>query len=94
MPVQIIVQEMNWNKEQKEKNSSEVSADSQTHPEQDELILFSNDIWDHSMIVWSWTNPDIDISGIPQNYFFELECYPNPDKPEKFFCISSKFQVQ
>ena len=29
------------------------------------------------MIVWSWTNPDIDISGIPQNYFFELECYPN-----------------
>lgn len=77
VPVQIIVQEMNWNKEQKEKNSSEVSADSQTHPEQDELILFSNDIWDHSMIVWSWTNPDIDISGIPQNYFFELECYPN-----------------
>lgn len=77
VPVQIIVQKMNWNKEQKEKNSSEVSADSQTHPEQDELILFSNDIWDHSMIVWSWTNPDIDISGIPQNYFFELECYPN-----------------
>lgn len=77
VPVQIIVQEMNWNKEQKEKNSSEVSADSQTHPEQDELILFSNDIWDHSMIVWSWTNPDIDISGIPQNYFFELVCYPN-----------------
>ena len=21
-------------------------------------------------------------------------CTPNPDKPEKFFCISSKFQVQ
>lgn len=77
VPVQIVVQKMNWNKEEREKNNAEVSADRQTHPEQEELILFSNQIWDHGRIVWSWTNPEIDISKIPQNYFFELECYPS-----------------
>ena len=77
VPVQIVVQEMNWNKEEREKSKAEAAADRQTHPEQEELILFSNEIWDHGRIVWSWTNPEIDISKIPQNYFFELECYPS-----------------
>ena len=26
--------------------------------------------------------------------FQHFNVFPNPDKPEKFFCISSKFQVQ
>lgn len=81
VPVQIIVQEMNWNKGQRENADSEVSNGSQTSPGQDGLILFSNRIWDHSTIVWSWTNPNIDISEIPQNHFFELECYPNSNFP-------------
>lgn len=76
IPAQIIVQELGGNKKQGEKSNSEISVDSQTHPEQDDLILFSNDIWDHGTIIWSWSNPDIDISKIPQNYFFELECFP------------------
>ena len=28
------------------------------------------------------------------SWHMDCKSYPNPDKPEKFFCISSKFQVQ
>lgn len=92
IPIQIIVQEINRNKMQRsvedspgtsgfeaggsKTDGSEASADSQTHSEQENLILFSNKIWDHSTIVWSWKHPDADISEIPRNHFFELECYP------------------
>ena len=32
--------------------------------------------------------------GYEGGYWDYKSDYPNPDKPEKFFCISSKFQVQ
>ena len=56
----------------------------------------------HDVIVHSMDRPEIIMSeevgqamkDLRKFMFYHVYLNPNPDKPEKFFCISSKFQVQ
>lgn len=62
VPAQILVQKIDWNEEHRTEATQEPSI-----PE--DILWFSNDIWDHSTLVWTWTNPEIKIGEEPQNHF-------------------------
>lgn len=63
-------------------DSSEASSDSQTLSGSEKFMQITNRKWDeHSTIVWTWTNPDIDISRIPQDDFVRMECFPGSTFP-------------
>lgn len=85
VPAQILVRKMNWDNEiitdaaSSESNGS--TADTQVSSSLENLLHFPNEIWDHSAIVWTWTNPDIQISKETQNKCYELEAYPGSAFP-------------
>lgn len=63
-------------------DSSEASSDSQTLSGYEQFMQITNRKWEeHSTIVWTWTNPDIDISRIPQDDFVRMECFPGSTFP-------------
>lgn len=72
IPVRLMVQELYLNGEDNEETED-------TTP--DETLWFPNVPWDHSTVVWTWWNPDVRISGKPQEDFYEVEAAPGSSFP-------------
>lgn len=56
-------------------------ADTRSPSAPEDSLSFSDVPWDHSTVVWVWQNPDIRISGEPQEQFYEAAAVPGSSFP-------------